>query len=80
MSAEWNVILEGFNSPGRRTRFTPVRSSYGRILFKFSTTKNGHVKGHNNVKWSYKGTFTWLYGNMIFLMFRCSPWSRESFL
>ena len=37
---------------------------------KFSTTKNGRVI---TLEALYKGKFTWLYGNMIFMMFRCSP-------
>ena len=65
------------NSRGRRTLFTPVRLSYGRILFKFSTTKNWRVI---TLEVLYKRKFTWLYGNVIFMMFRCSPSWRESFL
>ena len=37
---------------------------------KFSSTKNGHVI---TLEVLYEGKFTWLYGNMIFMMFRCSP-------
>ena len=37
---------------------------------KFSTTKNGCVI---TLEVLYKGKFTWPYGNMIFMMFRCSP-------
>ena len=37
---------------------------------KFSTTKNGRVI---TLEALYKGKFTWLYGNMIFMMFRCPP-------
>ena len=37
---------------------------------KSSTTKNGRVI---TLEVLYEGTFTWLYGNMIFMMFRCSP-------
>ena len=37
---------------------------------KFSTTKNGRVI---TLEALYEGKFTWLYGNMIFMMFRCSP-------
>ena len=37
---------------------------------KFSTTKIGHVI---TLEALYKRKFTWLYGNMIFVMFRCSP-------
>ena len=47
-----------------------VWSKYGRILFKFSTTKNGRVI---TLEVLYEGKFTWLYGNRIFMMFRCSP-------
>ena len=43
---------------------------YGRILFKFSTAKIGCVIA---LEILYEGKFTWLYGNMIFMMFRCSP-------
>ena len=43
---------------------------YGRILFKFSTTKIDCVIA---LEILYEGKFTWLYGNMIFMMFRCSP-------
>ena len=37
---------------------------------KFSTTKNGRVI---TLEVLYEGKFTWLYGNMIFMMFRYSP-------
>ena len=37
---------------------------------KFSTTKTGRVI---TLEALYKGKFSWLYGNMIFMMFRCSP-------
>ena len=43
---------------------------YGRILFKFSTTKNGLVI---ILEVLYDGEFIWLYGNMIFMVIRCSP-------
>ena len=36
---------------------------------KFSTTKTGRVI---TLEALYKGKFTWLYGNMIFMMFRRS--------
>ena len=66
------------NSHGRRTWFTPVRLPYGRILFEFSTTKNGRVIA---LEVLYEKKFTRLYGNMIF-MFRCSPCivTRELFV
>ena len=32
--------------------------------------KNGRVI---TLEVLYKGKFTWLYGNMVFIMFRCSP-------
>ena len=44
--------------------------SYGRILFKFSTTKNGLVIVSEVL---YDGEFIWLYGNIIFIVIRCSP-------
>ena len=69
-SAEWNVVLEGFKQPWTSTRFAPVGLPYGRILFKPSITENGRVI---TLEVLYKGKFTWLYGNMIFMMFRCSP-------
>ena len=69
-SAEGNVVLEVSNSRGRRTRFTPVGLPYGRILFKPSKTKNRRVV---TLEVLYEGKFTWLYGNIIFMMFRCSP-------
>ena len=47
-----------------------VMLSYGRILFKFSTTKNGPVI---ILEVLYDGEFIWLYGNMIFMVIRCSP-------
>ena len=37
---------------------------------KFSTTKNSRVI---TLEVLYEGKFTRLYGNMIFMMFRCSP-------
>ena len=37
---------------------------------KFSTTKTVRVI---TLEALYEGKFTWLYGNMIFMMFRCSP-------
>ena len=37
---------------------------------KFSTKKNGRVI---TLEALYKGRSTWLCGNMIFMMFRCSP-------
>ena len=43
---------------------------YGRILLKFSTTKNGLVI---ILEVLYDGEFIWLYGNMIFMVIRCSP-------
>ena len=43
---------------------------YVRILFKFSTTKNGLV---TILEVLYDGEFIWLYGNMIFMVIRCSP-------
>ena len=43
---------------------------YGRILFKFSTTKNGVVI---ILEVLYDGEFIWIYGNMIFMVIRCSP-------
>ena len=42
---------------------------YGRILFKFSTTKNGLVI---ILEVLYDGEFIWLYGNMIFMVIHCS--------
>ena len=50
---------------------------YGRILLKFSTTKNGLVI---ILEVLYDGEFIWLYGNMIFMVIRCSPSWRESIL
>ena len=44
--------------------------SCGRILFKFSTTKNGVVI---ILEVLYDGEFIWLYGNMIFMVINCSP-------
>ena len=67
-SGTWSSRVS--NSCGRRTWFTPVRLLYGQILFKPSTTKNGRVI---TLEVLYKGKFTWLYGNMIFMMFCCSP-------
>ena len=67
-SGTWSSRVS--NSRGRRTRFTPGGLLYGRVLFKFSTTKNGRVI---TLEVSYDGQFTWLYGNIIFMMFRCSP-------
>ena len=67
-SGTWSSRVS--NSRGRRTLFTPVGLPYGRILFKFSTTKNGRVI---TLEVLYERNFTWLYGNMIFMMFRCSP-------
>ena len=43
---------------------------YGRIIFKFSTTKNGLVI---ILEVLHDGEFIWLYGNMIFMVIRCSP-------
>ena len=43
---------------------------YGRILFKFSTTKNGVVI---ILVVLYDGEFIWLYGNTIFMVICCSP-------
>ena len=43
---------------------------YGRVSFTLSTTKNGRVI---TVEVLYEGKFTFLYGNMIFMMFCCSP-------
>ena len=43
---------------------------YGQILFKFSMTKNGPVI---ILEVLYDGEFIWLYGNMIFMVIRCSP-------
>ena len=43
---------------------------YGRIVFKFSTAKNGVVI---ILVVLYDGEFIWLYGNMIFMVIRCSP-------
>ena len=43
---------------------------YGRILFKFSTTKTGVVI---ILEVLYDGEFIWLYGNMIFMVIRCFP-------
>ena len=43
---------------------------YVRILFKFSTRKNGLVI---ILEVLYDGEFIWLYGNMIFMVIRCSP-------
>ena len=43
---------------------------YGSILFKFSTTKKGLVIILEVV---YDGEFIWFYGNMIFMVIRCSP-------
>ena len=40
------------------------------LSVKFSTTKTGRVI---TLEALYKGKFSWLYGNMIFMMFRCSP-------
>ena len=42
---------------------------YGRMLFKFSTTKNGLVI---ILEVLYAGEFICLYGNMIFMVIRCS--------
>ena len=50
---------------------------YGRILFKFSTTKNGLVI---ILEVLYDGEFIWLYGNMIFMVICCSPLWGESIL
>ena len=50
---------------------------YVRILFKFSTTKNGLVI---TLEILYDGEFIWLYGNMIFMVIHCSPLWRESIL
>ena len=55
-SAEWNVVLEGFKQPCTSNTV----HAYGRILFKFSTTKNGRVI---TLEVLYEETFTWLYGN-----------------
>ena len=68
-STEWNVFLEVSNvdvEHGSRMFVLP----YGRILFKFSTTKKGLVI---TLEVLYEGKFTWFYGNMIFMMFRCPP-------
>ena len=43
---------------------------YGRISFKFSTTKNGVVIILEDF---YDGEFIWLYENIIFMVIRCSP-------
>ena len=43
---------------------------YGRRLFKFSTTINSVVI---ILEVLYDGEFIWLYGNMIFMVIRCSP-------
>ena len=43
---------------------------YSRILFKPSTTKNGAVI---ILEVLYDGEFIWLYGNMVFMVIRCSP-------
>ena len=43
---------------------------YGRILFKFSTTKKGIV---SILEVLYDGKFIWLYGNIISMVIRCSP-------
>ena len=43
---------------------------YGRILFKFSTTKNGVGIILEDF---YDGEFIWLYENIIFMVIRCSP-------
>ena len=43
---------------------------YVRMLFKFSTTKNGLVI---ILEVLYDGEFIWLYGNMIFMVINCSP-------
>ena len=43
---------------------------YVRILFKFSTTKNGLVIILEVLQ---DGESIWLYGNMIFMVIRCSP-------
>ena len=80
--AEWNVLLR-FQTAldvehGSRMFVLP----YGRILFMFSTTKNGLVI---TLEVLYEGKFAWLYRNMIFMVFRCLPppppqSRRESFL
>ena len=43
---------------------------YGRILFKFSTTKNDLVI---ILEVLHDGEFIWLYGNMIFMVISRSP-------
>ena len=50
---------------------------YGWILFKFSTTENGLVI---ILEVLYDGEFIWLYGNISFMVIRCSPSWRESIL
>ena len=70
-------VPRGFQTPvdvehGPRMVVLP----YDRILFKFSTTKNGG----NILEILYDGEFIWLYGNMIFMVIRCSPSRRESIL
>ena len=43
---------------------------YVQILFKFSTTNNGLVI---ILEVLHDGEFIWLYGNIIFMVIRCSP-------
>ena len=86
MNLDWPIrVLSGMwpsrvsSSRGCRTQFTPGGLLYGRIIFKPSTTKNGCVITLE-LEALYKGKFTWVYGNMIFMMFCCSPSWREGFL
>ena len=79
-SAEWNVFLEISNSRRRRTWFTHVRAAvWSNIIQVFYDKKiiNGLVI---ILEVLYDGEFIWLYGNMIFMVIRCSPSWRESIL
>ena len=76
-SAERNVFLEVSNCRRRRKFFTHVVLPCVRILFKFSTSKTGLV---TILEVLYDGEFIWLYGNMIFMVIRCSPSWRDSVL
>ena len=69
-SAEWNVFLEFKTAVDVEHGSCMFVLPYGRILFKFSTTKNGLVI---ILEVLYDGEFIWLYGNMIFMVIRCSP-------
>ena len=72
-----NCFSNDFSCRRRRTWFTHVRVAiWSKIIQVFYDNKwpYDHFGG------LYDGEFIWLYGNVIFIVIRCSPSRRESIL